>query len=259
MEWQAETAFIQPGAMKDLSNLVVMMGLVLMPGSLALAVRLIWEMTWLTWTDGPQMIGFSLMHTGGVLLLCFLFLSPLGLFLWVLACLVTVAVWTVQRKRILNRSWIVLSSAVMVLGLLMLPSSFWNRLFVGHLARSSHAAEFLVYAAGTGDKAVVRGLLARGVPPNARDREGNTALHVAAAAGRSDLVAYLINEGAAVNATNLYGDSPLERASANHQAAAMRVLSAHAAQDLKGTTEQHARANEQIVRGDIEEMNRRRR
>ena len=230
---------------------LVITGAVLMLGSLALAGRLIWEMTWLTWRDGPQMIGFSLAHGSGV----FLFFFPIALFVWVVACLGTVAVWKMKRRRIIRQSWIVLTCAMAVLGLLAIPPGFWDGLFVGHLARSSHAAEFLVYAAATGENGVVRGLLERGLQVNSTDREGNTALHVAAASGRPDMVTYLIGQGAALNATNLYGDSPLERASANHQTAAMQVLSAHGAQDLKGTAEQRDRATKEVVRRDIEQMN----
>lgn len=239
---------------KNLSPAIVLTGVVLMLGSLVLAGRLIWEMTWLTWQEGPQMIGFSLMHTTGV----FLFLFPIGLLLWLLACLCTVLVWKLKRRRVLQQSWLTLTCAALVLGLLALPPSFWERVFVSRLAHSSHAAEFIVAAAGTGEDGVLRGLLARGVPINSTDRQGNTALHVAAAAGKPDLVTFLIDHGAAVNAVDLYGDSPLERASANHQTATMQILSAHGAQNLKGTAKQRDRATKEIVRRDIEEMDARR-
>jgi hypothetical protein len=241
----------QPAAAKTLPLMMLAIGFVLMFGSVVLAGRLIWEMTSLTWQYGPQMIGFSLAHGPGALL----FLFPLALFVWLLASACTVIVWKAKRKVVPNRSWIALGSAVLALGLLSLPQGFWNVIFVGKMAASPRAPELLVYAAGEGEDRVVRGLLQRGVPIDARDREGNTPLHFAAGAGRTELVGYLIGKGTDVNAVNLYGDSPLERASANHRMDVVQVLSEHGGKDIKGDAEQRDRASKEIVHRDIEEMN----
>ena len=87
-------------------------GFVLMLGSVVLAGRLIWEMTSLTRQYGPQMIGFSLAHGPGALLVLF----PLALFVWLLASVATVIVWKAKRKVVRNRSLIALYSAVLALG-----------------------------------------------------------------------------------------------------------------------------------------------
>ncbi len=58
-----------------------------------------------------------------------------------------------------------------------------------------------------------------------------------------------------MNAVNLYGDSPLERASANHRMDVVQVLSEHGGKDIKGDAEQRDRASKEIVHRDIEEMN----
>ncbi len=71
----------------------------------------------------------------------------------------------------------------------------------------------------------------------------------------TELVGYLIGKGADVNAVNLYGDSPLERASANHRMDVVQVLSEHGGKDIKGDAEQRDRASKEIVHRDIEEMN----
>lgn len=245
------TRLQEPNATKSLPLVLLAIGCVLMLGSLVLAGRLIWEMTSLTWQRGPQMIGFSLAHRLGVLL----FLFPLGLAIWLIASLCAVVVWKVKRRAVRTQSWVALGSAVLVLALLSLPQGFWNTLFVGKLATSSHASELLVYAAGEGNARVVRGLLDRGLPVDARDREGNTPLHFAAGAGNAELAAYLIGRGADVNAVNLYGDSPLERATENHRMDVVQVLAAHGGKDLKGDEEQRQRAAKEIVDRDIQEMN----
>src|SRR6478609_2595826 len=59
-------------------------------GTGVLAADLVWEQTILTWTQGPQLVGFSLAHTFGVLLIPF----PLLLSLW----LVVVAGISVRNR-----------------------------------------------------------------------------------------------------------------------------------------------------------------
>jgi hypothetical protein len=39
-------------------------GILAWPGALYLVLRIVWEETLLTWRQGPQMVGFSLAHTG---------------------------------------------------------------------------------------------------------------------------------------------------------------------------------------------------
>jgi hypothetical protein len=199
-------------------------GIVLILGSLTLAARLIWEMTLLTWQRGPQMVGFSLVHGLGV----FLFLFPLALSAWLLGSFGTVFLWKLRRKTVLKRNWTAIALAGLSLALLFIPQSFLNQVFISQLAGSSHAAELLVLAAGVdGDGRLVHGLLEHGVNVNATNREGNTALQLAAGAGRTDLVSYLIAQGADINAVNAYGDSPVAWATDNHQTVAVQMLKAH--------------------------------
>jgi hypothetical protein len=222
-----------------------------MLSSALLAGRLIWEMTLLTWERGPQMIGFSLAHGAGALL----FFAPVGLLLWILACLCTAIAWKIRKKNVQRETWIALGAAALVFMILLIPSNFWDRIFAGKLASSSHSAEFLIHAAGSGEQGIVKALVDRGISPNATDREGNTALHASVATGRTEIVVYLIDKGADVDALNLYGDSPLERASENHQQQVIQILSAKGAKDIRGDEAQRQRASQEIVRRDIEEMN----
>ena len=71
----------------------------------------------------------------------------------------------------------------------------------------------LLLAADKGLESVVRTLLnakdSTG-PEGTRDKEGNTALHVAFAKGHQRVINVLLNAGADRNVTNDYGDSPLD-------------------------------------------------
>src|SRR5262245_11485814 len=66
------------------------------PGTLALAARLVWEQTLLTWDYGPQMVGFSLAHGYGGLLLVF----PLLLFPWVFTAVGVLGFRFIRLRRI---------------------------------------------------------------------------------------------------------------------------------------------------------------
>lgn len=238
-------------ARKTFSPAMFVIGIFLTLGTFVLACRLIWEMTSLTWQEGPQMVGFSLLHGGGA----FLILFPPALAIWLIIALIWSVVWKLKRYSIQNRSWLVVVVACATMVLISLPQSFWDALFVNKLARSSHAAELFVYAAGQGESITVHSLLKNGIAVNATDREGSTALHHAAGAGESKLVCYLVDHGANVNAVNLWGDSPLENAVANHRSDTAHILSAHGGKDIKGDAEQRQRAVHQIVSRDIQEMN----
>lgn len=82
----------------------------------------------------------------------------------------------------------------------------------GRLSADDLAA--LVPAAGRADPAAVRLLLDLGFPVSTRDRDGATALHAAASAGRADVVAELLAAGADPRATDRWGDDPLAAATA---------------------------------------------
>lgn len=230
---------------------VSLIGILLIVGSLVLAGRSIWEMTWLTWQLGPQMIGFSLAHGYGGLL----FLFPVLLCVWVLGVGVMMVVSRLKDRVTAKQTWQVLGCALATLGLLSIPQIFWDTVFVGRLAQSPRASTLLVYSAGSGEKYVVNGMLKRGVSVNATNREGSTALHFAAGAGQTEIVSDLINHGADVNVVNLWGDSPLHMALANHNAPAAQVLSAHGAKDVYGDEERRKHAAHEIVQQDIERLN----
>jgi ankyrin repeat protein len=87
----------------------------------------------------------------------------------------------------------------------------------------------LFSAAGGGCEDLVRGLLARGVALDARDRLGRTALALAAKQGRDHVAALLLARGAAVNGRAISGATPLFFAAEGDHASTARLLIAHGA------------------------------
>src|SRR5260370_194356 len=102
-------------------------GLVVVMMTLALAIRLVWEQTILIWAQGPQMVGFSLVHseTGG-----FLILAVLGGLVWGAAVAVFAAL-SRSLGSVFTRCVVVLY--VLAWALMAMPYGFWQRLFVAKL------------------------------------------------------------------------------------------------------------------------------
>src|SRR5438034_8633207 len=73
-------------------------------------------------------------------------------------------------------------------------------------------ADALVAQAGQGDVTAVKLLLASGMPPDAKDSHGDTALTSAAAGGHLSVVKLLVDKGARVDPPNPDGPTPLTAA-----------------------------------------------
>ncbi len=216
-----------------------------------LCARLVWEQTYLTWRLGPQMVGFSLAHGQGALLL----FSPALLILWILLVVVAL-VWTLAtRRRIARATWFDLGLAALVGAILAIPYGAWQRLFVDRLVAGPYAGEFMTDAAATGDLSMVQALLAHGAPVNVTNRAGQTGLHAAAVGNRVEVLALLVSKKATLDALDRYGDSPLEAAASAGSGEAAKFLEAQGAHQIRGTDAQRQKATEDIVREDIEQMN----
>lgn len=151
------------------------------------ALDMIWENTGLSWERGPQMVGFTLLHTVGIIL----FPAILASLIWA-ASTVLVPVFT--RKW--NPANIVGSAAIVCfLGIGSLSYGFWVKLFAHRIASGPHAVEFLVHMAALGELPAVQALLEAGVPINASDRRGLRAIDAAQNAKKPDVEAYLAAHG----------------------------------------------------------------
>jgi ankyrin repeat protein len=101
-----------------------------------------------------------------------------------------------------------------------------------HLRQSAMSAgQALLSATERGDIEQMQGLLAQRVEVNARNPQGWTSLHVAAAGGDIAVVELLLRHGADVNAQSHVGATPLDNAITYSQhRAVVALLEAHGAQ-----------------------------
>lgn len=210
------------------------------------AADMVWENTALSWDHGPQMIGFTLTHTVGIILFPAI-LASLG---WIVVSL-GVPVFTTRTWRLSN----ILGAfgIVVLLGVASLSYGFWVGTFASRIAKGPYASEFLGYMAALGEISAVKALLDQGVNINAQSRHG-TALHGAAVQGDLEVMELLIAKGADVNAINAYGDSPLANAVNARQrgSEAKTLLEKHGAKLVRGSDEQRDRVIKEQLQKDME-------
>jgi Ankyrin repeats (many copies) len=229
------------------------LGVVPLIGTALLAGRLIWEQTVWTWERGPQMVGFSLAHGSGAVLL----LAPFLLAFWVAVGGVLIVIDFVKKRRTGTPTWAAVGLAVLLFGLLSVPGGVWQRLFIRQMASSPRAGDLLVYAAYDRDFRLVTAMLSHGVSIRATDRsEWRTALHAAAIAGDLRTIQFLVSSGADVNALDRDGDSPAELAASRGHQECAAFLQEHGGKRISGDEAQHQKAIHDKVHDDIEEMNR---
>jgi hypothetical protein len=210
----------EPRRCSSFPGWLLSIGLVALFESGVFAACLIWEQTVLTWERGPQNVGFTLIHGAGA----FLVLFPPVLAVW-LAVSIAYTLRRLLRRRPLSRvSMAVMVLSIWLLWVLWLPYGFWQKSFVDRLMRGSHVGELFVYNAAAGDLAMVKAFLAHGTPVDIRPH-GQTALHAAAAEGQTEVIKYLVAEGADVSATDHFNISPLDAAvSGNHKQSTTYLL-----------------------------------
>lgn len=212
----------------DSLTLLSMFGVAATFFTVLLAARLIWEETVLTIEQGPQMVGWTIVH-----IFPFMFLAPLALAVWLLIAVIVLIALLIRRRRLSPFFWSTLAAGALVLGLFSVPGEFWQWAFIDCFAKSPYAADLMVDDAAAGYRTTVRRYLDHGVPVNARAHDGTTAVHAAAVGGNVDVLQLLVSRGADLNAVGSYGDSPLNAAIEMKHTAAIAFLTAHGARDIQ--------------------------
>lgn len=98
---------------------------------------------------------------------------------------------------------------------------------VSRTKTSSSKVNELIWAASKGDHGAVHRLIVRGFDQDAADYDRRTALHLAAAEGREQVVSYLIQNGAVLNPQDRWGGTPLDDAQRHKHDNIVMLLEEH--------------------------------
>jgi Ankyrin repeats (3 copies) len=184
--------------------------------------RIIYEETLLTWTNGPQMVGFALMHGAAPYILIAGLIGLLGGTLWLI---VSIGLLFRRRFRISLTDWVPICLLPLFVLLLFIPYETWEELMVDAMGPGTHGSEFLIQAAAQGKQRFVTHLLRGGYDINYENSGGTTPLSGAAVEGRVEMIVFLVSMRADVNRhDHLTGETPLIGASEMGQFEAVQTL-----------------------------------
>lgn len=197
-------------------------GYLLLCGAALFVGRIVYEETFLTWINGPQMVGFAMTHGAVPFILVAGLIGLLGGLLWLIAS----AVLQLRKKfRIPLTDWLPVILLPLVAVLLFIPYETWEELTVLIAGPGSHGNEFMVEAAAHGKQRFFMHLLHKGYDINCETGGGVTPLSGAAVEGNEEMVSLLISMGADVNRKNgLTRETPLMAASVMGKFGTAKVL-----------------------------------
>ena len=94
---------------------------------------------------------------------------------------------------------------------------------ISRVQTKAESVNELIWAASKGDVGAIQRMDVRGIPLGGADYDGRTALHLAAAEGRTELVRWLLDHGVTASPRDRWGNTPLDDA---HQQRHPEVIAA---------------------------------
>jgi hypothetical protein len=228
-------------------------GYILLAGAAFFVGGIVYQETILTWTDGPQSLGFGNVHTG----------SFLFFFLVAFALLVGNSLWTIGSVVLLIRKkfqvplveWAPIVLLVILAAILAIPYESWEVLSVRIVDPGPHGNRFMLYASASGNQPLVAYLLRKGYDVN-YELDGTTPLSGASVGGKKEMVRFLISKGADVNRkSRSIGETPLMAAAEMGKLETTNVLLDNGADPCATDNEGHTAAGlaRKYGHGDISE------
>ena len=178
------------GGRRSLPAFLTAIGILLAPGAVVFAGRIVYESTILTWQRGLQMVGFSMLH--GSVGIAGLLSLWIGL-LWVVILTLVAAL----SRTLMTRSQVLLS-AILVLsfGLVCVPYGYWKLLTVKVCGIERVTPYWLTAAAARGETPLLRHLIASGFDINTRNEDGESLLTISKRTKQARVSEWLMANGA---------------------------------------------------------------
>ncbi len=156
--------------------------------------QIVYEETILTWLNGPQMVGFAMMHGALPFILIAGFIGLPGTLLWMAVSLVLL----IRRKfRVPVIDWIPMILVLLLAAMLFTPYEAWEEFMVRIAGPGSHGSDFLVQAAAQDKRRFVTLLLRKGYDINYENGGHTTPLSGASVGGNEEMVSFLVSKAAA--------------------------------------------------------------
>ncbi len=198
--------------------------------------RIVYEETILTWTNGPQMVGFALAHGAAPLIAIAGLIGLPGGLLWMLVSLI---LFFRRKFRVRVFDWLPMVFLSFLIMMLLIPYETWEEFAVWTLGPGAHGGQFLVQAAAQDNKPFVRLLLREGYDINF-ETGATTPLSGASNGGHEEMVKFLLSKGADLNRKNgISGESALMSAAEMGQLGTVKVLLSSGAEPCATDKEGH--------------------
>lgn len=215
---------------------------------------IVYQETILTWTNGPQGLGFGNVHTGTALLFFLAgFIVLVGTSVWIIGSLVLLF----RRKfRVPLVDWAPIILLVTLVTMLLIPYDSWEESTVRVAGPGPRGSDLMLHAAAQGNQRLVAYFVRKGYDVNYENEGGTTPLSAASVGGDKGMVGFLISKGADVNRKNrLIGETPLMAASETGKPETVNALLNRGADPCATDKEGHTAAGlaKKYGHGDIAE------
>ncbi|MCX6122976.1 MAG: ankyrin repeat domain-containing protein [Ignavibacteriales bacterium] len=192
--------------------------------ALVVAIRMNYEATFLTWEQGPQMIGFSFVHSYGALLI----LASLILIIITFIQMVRIIIKLFKKSKIERQYFICFIISIFFICLNFIPYSVAQTFMIHSQGLPKDTLRFFTNAAHDGDLGIMKLMIKKRYQPDST--VFSTCLFNACFSGHRDVIEYSLEHGANINyQTDDFKTTPLMIAAEKDESETIEFLLAHGA------------------------------